>query len=157
MKLSWFNTSMGTQSNQACIWYNNMINAQSKERESQWNKRKQQDLFRGSSTQLYVPTFTQKDSTNLSTQDSHTGNLHWGFGGNTITGSTQLLSLQPQPPSWGKAPSQQTITSQLEGLAQSLHKDHLTTWGMQPKCTNLLNTMRERHKAKQIRVYNLVV
>ena len=36
---------------------------------SQWIKRKQQDVFRGSSTQLYVPAFTQKDfqSTNLST------------------------------------------------------------------------------------------
>ena len=35
-------------------------------------------IFRGSSTKLYVPAFTQKDfeSTNLSTQDSHTGNLH---------------------------------------------------------------------------------
>ena len=31
---------------------------------------------------LYVPAITQKDfqSTNMSTQDSHTGNLHWGFG-----------------------------------------------------------------------------
>ena len=45
---------------------------------------KQQDLFRGSSTQLYIPAFTQKDfeSTSLSTQDSHTGNHHRGFWGN---------------------------------------------------------------------------
>ena len=59
-----------------------MNNAQSKERQSQWIKRKQQDMFRGSSTQLYVPAFTQKDfeSTSLFTKDSHTGNLQRGFG-----------------------------------------------------------------------------
>ena len=47
---------------------------------------------------LYVPAFTQKDfqSTNLSTQDYHTGNLHWGFGA-TTNGSTQLLSQPIQP------------------------------------------------------------
>ena len=40
-----------------------------RENKSQWIKRKQQDLFRGSSTELYVPAFTEKDfqSTNLST------------------------------------------------------------------------------------------
>ena len=32
-----------------------------RELESQWIKRKQQDLFRGSSTQLYIPAFTEKD------------------------------------------------------------------------------------------------
>ena len=38
---------------------------------SQWIKRKKQDLFRGSSTQLYVPAFTQKDF--QSTNFVHTG------------------------------------------------------------------------------------
>ena len=107
-------------------------------------------MFRGSSTQLYIPAFTQKDfnSTSLSTKDSHKGNLHRGFGAITITRSTQLLSLQTQPPPWGTTPSQQTITSQLEGLAQSKqgspHNLRDTT-----QMHNLLNTMRERHKAKQ--------
>jgi len=38
-----------------------------RECKSQWIKHKQRDLFRDSSTQLYVPAFTQKDfqSTNL--------------------------------------------------------------------------------------------
>ena len=67
-----------------------------RESKSQGIKRKQQDMFRGSSTQLYIPAFTQKDfkSTSLSTKDSHKGNLHRGFGAITITRSTQLLSLQ---------------------------------------------------------------
>ena len=44
------------------------------------------------------PAFTQKDfnSTSLSTQDSHTGNLHRGFGA-TTTESTQLLSQPIKP------------------------------------------------------------
>ena len=70
-----------------------------RESKSQWIKRKHTYMFRGSSTQLYVPAFTQKDyqSTNLSTQDSHTGNLYWGFGA-IQQRSTQLLSqLQTQP------------------------------------------------------------
>ena len=36
-----------------------------RESKSQGIKRKQQDMFRGSSTQLYIPAFTQKDSTPL--------------------------------------------------------------------------------------------
>ena len=56
---------------QAYKWYDNMNDAmhKGKERESQSIKCKQQDVFRGSSTELYVPAFTEKDfwSTNLST------------------------------------------------------------------------------------------
>ena len=44
-------------------------------------------MFRGSSTQLYIPAFTQKDFnfTSLSTKHSHKGNLHRGFGAITVT------------------------------------------------------------------------
>ena len=44
----------------------NRCKAQSKERvrESQWIKRKQQDMFRGSSTQLYIPAFDTRRISN---------------------------------------------------------------------------------------------
>ena len=58
-----------------------------RERESQWIKHKQIDVFRGSSTQLYIPAFdTRRISNPLASPQR------------TPTRSTQLLSLQPQPP-----------------------------------------------------------
>ena len=56
------------------------------------------------------PPSHRRISTNLSTQDSHTGNLHWGFGTNTI-GSIQLLSQLIQP---------------LTEAMHNKHKNHLT-------------------------------
>ena len=130
--------------------------AQSKERErereskSQGIKRKQQDMLRGSSTQLYIPAFTTvKDfqSTSLSTKDFHKGNLHQGFGAITITRSTQLLPLQPQPPSWGKTPSQQQSPHNLRDYHKTIqgspHNLRDTT-----QMHNLLNTMRAKHKVR---------
>ena len=99
-----------------------MMQGTNKERErvqSQWIKCKQQDVFRGSSTQLYIPVFTEKDSNPLtcpprtptegtSTEDFgqiqlgvpnsslNQYNLHRG---NTITTSHKRgrpLSKQPQ-------------------------------------------------------------
>ena len=46
------------------IWqYDGMLKEKEREREleRQWIKRKHTNMFRGSSTQLYVPAFTQKD------------------------------------------------------------------------------------------------
>ena len=71
--------------NQASIWYSNMHKVK-RESKSQGIKRKQQDMFRGSSTQLYIPAFTQKDfhyniHTGLSKQGTSTedlGNTTWG-------------------------------------------------------------------------------
>ena len=121
MKLSWLSTSEAHKQAkhiiyECAIWNDARHNIKERESKSQWIKRKHRDLFRGSSTQLYVPAFTQKDfqSTNLSTQDSHTGNLHWGFGTNTI-GSTQLLSQPNTTLTRGKA-QPTTNTSTLRGL-----------------------------------------
>ena len=127
---------------------------------SQWIKRKQWDLFRGSSTQLNVPAFTQKDfeSTNLSTEDSHTGNLHQGFGA-TTTGSTQLLSqlqIQPLHKRLGTKPPI-SITSQLEGWAQSQTTNQPLTRGIGHKVTTPQINLYPRGITQSRRVYNLVI
>ena len=57
---------------------------------------------------------------NLSTKDSHTGNLHRGFGA-TTTGSTQLLSQLQTPPLHleGWAISQTMINLSQKGYQQT--------------------------------------
>ena len=123
------------------LWMHNMnsCKAQNKERdrESQWIKRKQQDMFRGSSTQLYIPAFdTRRISNPLASPQR------------TLTRSTQLLSLQPQPPSWGKLQSSNNHLTTW-GITTTQYKDHLTTWGIQPKCTTSSTQWGKRHKANQ--------
>ena len=66
-------------------------------------------MFRGSSTQLYVPAFTQKDfhylvHTGLPTQGTFTEDL-----GQLQLGSTQLLSHPIQPLTRGKAQPTQNL------------------------------------------------
>ena len=128
---------MHTQPSQAnkyewTIW-NDARHKIKRESKSQGIKCKQQDMFRGSSTQLYIPAFTQKDfnSTSLSTQDSHTGNLHWGFGA-TTTGSTQLLS-------------QPNTTSHRDNTNTTSHKRgrHLAK---QPQSTSSLRGIQIQHQ-----------
>ena len=107
-------------------------------------------MFRGSSTQLYIPAFTQKDfkSTSLSTKDSHKGNLHRGFG-----------AIQSQGvPNSSPYKHNLLLEAQHQANKQSPHNlrdKHKTTQGSPhhlrdtTQMHNLLNTMRERHKAKQ--------
>ena len=84
MKLSWLNTSEAQTNNTSMymIWQSKAMHKVKRERESksQWIKCKNQDLFRGSSTLLYVPAFTQKDfhyivHTGLPTQGTSTEDL----------------------------------------------------------------------------------
>ena len=68
MKLSWLSTSEAYKhTSMYMIWQSKAMHKVKRECKSQWIKHKQRDLFRDSSTQLYVPAFTQKDfqSTNL--------------------------------------------------------------------------------------------
>ena len=61
MKLSWLSTSEAHKHTSMYMISNmNQCTTQIKRErvQSQWIKRKQQDLFRGSSTELYVPAFT---------------------------------------------------------------------------------------------------
>ena len=78
-----------------------------------WIKHKYKDMFRGSSTQLYVPRFrTEGFSLTRPHRTSHTGNLYWGFW-ETQIGSTQLLSQPIQPLTRGKAQNKSPL--HLEG------------------------------------------
>ena len=104
-----------------------MNDARHNVRESQrkWIKRKHKDMFRGSSTQLYVPAFTQKDfhyivHTGLPTQG--TSLRIWA----NTTSSTPLLSQQIQPLTRGKAQQTQSPLH-LEGchLAKQISTSHL--------------------------------
>jgi len=63
MKLSWLSTSEAHKhTSMYMIWqYESMHNTNKERVKSQWIKHKQQDVFRGSSTELYVPAFTEKD------------------------------------------------------------------------------------------------
>ena len=134
-------------------------------------------MFRGSSTQLYVPAFTQKDfqSTNLSTQDSHTGNLHWGFGAiqrgvhnsslNRIQpltrGNAQPTQIPPHTRGVGTKPIQINHLT-LEGFQ---HKLHLSLEGAKYKLYLSLEGANHHSKinlytrgiTQSRRVYNLVV
>ena len=79
MKLSWLNTSEAHKhTSMYMIWqYESMLKVIERELESMDQTQTPRFVSRFEPL-LYVPAFTQKDfqSTNLSTQDSHTGNLH---------------------------------------------------------------------------------
>ena len=132
MKLSWLSTSEAHKHTSMYLiqQYESMHKIKrerERESQSQWIKRKQRDLFRGSSTQLYVSALTEKDfqSTNLSTQDSHTGNLHQGFG--AIQPGVHNSSLnQIQPLTRGNAqPNQSPPHTRGVGTQPSNHKTPL--------------------------------
>ena len=80
------------------IWqYESMHNVRERESKRKWIKHKHKDMFRGSSTQLYVPAFTQKDFhklvyTGLPTQGTSTEDL-----GQYNRKYTTPLSITTQP------------------------------------------------------------
>jgi len=83
MKLSWFNTSMGTHKQyQAYMIWTIWINTRyKKERvKRQWIKCKHRDMFRGSNHCSTSPPSHRRIFTNASTQDFSHKNLQWWFG-----------------------------------------------------------------------------
>ena len=102
-------------------------------------------MFQGSSTQLYVPAFTQKDfhysvHTGLPTQGSSTEDL----GKYNLRVHNSSLN-QIQPLTRGKVQSQHNFNLSLEGYQQTQSPLHLE--GNHNLMHNLLYTQKARHEA----------
>ena len=108
--------------NDMTIWINARHNIKERELESMEQTQTHEYVLRFEHTALRPRLDTEGFPLTLSTQDSHTGNLHWGFGAITIW-STQLLSLQTQP-----------LHLEVRHKATQTQSPH--TWGMGTKPNN---------------------
>ena len=122
-----------------------------RESKSQWIKRKHTNMFRGSSTQLYVPAFTQKDFQSTCphrtpTQGTSTEDLgqynNWEYTTPLFTNTTSTLRGQAQS-------HHKSITSQLEGWAQSQQPINLSLEGQGTKPPLQNQPLHKRDNTKQ--------
>ena len=97
LKLSWFNTGVGTQKYQACIWYEQckaMQNIKRDRVERERFKRKYKDMFRGSSHYSTSPPSHRRISI-MSTQDLLQRDFYWGITTQHKDYTTHLSTQSP--------------------------------------------------------------
>jgi len=136
MKLSWLNTSEAHANNTSIymIWqYDAMLKAIERVRVNGSNTNIEICFEVRAHSSTFSPSH-RRISTNWSTQDSHTGNLHWGFGAiqqglhnfslNRIQpltkGNAQLTQIPPHTRGVGTSPLQINHLT-LEGFQHKLH------------------------------------